>query len=182
MSNADLYNSPPAYAESTLEGERTVDAGAIPETKSQTSDRHAGPEPLAPTSPQTISEHSEPPRPVTPLHILQERARGNIPLAPTGPSPTLTHYLTEPASTVALIGARRCSILRDRPAIWLVKNQKMALSPLAAAVLTKEGLVNPRHLELSVPSPSFHPHITYINAAYPKTQGHAATPLTLSQA
>jgi hypothetical protein len=150
MSNADLYNSPPSYAESTLEGERTVNAGALPETKSQTSDLPTEREPIVPTSPRAMSEHSDPPRPVTPLHVLQERARGNVPLAPTGRAPTLTHYLTEPASSVALIGARQCSILHDRPAIWLVKNQKMALSPLAAAVLTKEGLVNPRHLELLV--------------------------------
>jgi hypothetical protein len=177
LSNADLYNnSPPTYAESTLEGERTVDTGALPETKSQTSEQHAEREPFAPTSPRAMSEYSDPPRPVTPLHVLQERARGNVPLAPTGPAPTLTHYLTEPANTVALIGARQCSILHDRPAIWLVKNQKMALSPLAAAVLTKEGLVNPRHLELSVPSTLYCPHFTYTSTAFPKIQELAATP------
>jgi hypothetical protein len=150
MSNADLYNSPPIYTESIVEGERTVDYEALQETKPPSPEQRPGQEPIAPISPRAMSEHSIPRRPVTPLHVLQERARGNAPLAPTGPAPILTHYLTEPASTIALIGARSCSILHDRPAIWLVKNQKMALSPLAAAVLTKEGLVDPRHLQLSV--------------------------------
>lgn len=105
--------------------------------------------PLIRASPREMSFHTEtPPRPSTPLHVLQERARGNIPLVPTGPTPALTHYYTDAVSTSALIGVRECSILRDRPAIWLVKNKTTALSPLAASVLVKEGFVDPRHLQL----------------------------------
>jgi hypothetical protein len=151
LSNHDLYIvTPPAYTQSIAEGEQTVDAEAVQEEKSQLPQRPSSRDSLALTSPRAVSEHSDPPRPATPLHVLQERARGNIPLAPTGPTPVLSHYLTEPAATVSLIGARSCSILHDRPAIWLVKKKKMALSPLAAAVLTKEGLIGAKDLELSV--------------------------------
>jgi hypothetical protein len=105
---------------------------------------------LAQTSPQPISEHSIA-RPPNPTDVLQDRAQENTSaLVSTGPSPVLSHYLTEPVATASLVGARACSILHDRPAIWLVKNKKMALSPLAAAVLTKEGILNAKDLELSV--------------------------------
>jgi hypothetical protein len=149
ISNHDLYIvTPPAYTQSIAEGEQTVNAEAVQEEKPQLHQRPFDRESLALTSPRAVSEHSDPPRPTTPLHVLQERARGNIPLAPTGPAPVLSHYLTEPAATFSLIGARSCSILHDRPAIWLVKKQKMALSPLAAVVLTKEGLIGAKDLEL----------------------------------
>lgn len=159
-SNADLYNlTPPAYTQSIAEGERTADAEATQDEKpspvhERSPERHV----LAQTSPRPMSVHTIPRRalsehsvvrPVTPLSVLQERAQENTALlAPTGPSPTLSHYLTEPVATASLVGARECSILRDRPAIWLVRNRKMALSPLAAAVLTKEGLLGAKDLEL----------------------------------
>jgi hypothetical protein len=147
--NADLYSvTPPRYTESIAEGETRVEASASQGHKPPAHEQPTPHDSLDLASPRALSDHADPPRPTTPLHVLQERARGNVPLAPTGPAPTLTHYLTDPATTVSLIGARTCSILRDRPAIWLVKNKTMALSPLAAAVLTKEGLVNPRQLEL----------------------------------
>jgi hypothetical protein len=147
--NTDLYAvTPPRYTPSIVEGETRVDASPSQADKPTVPDQTPSHHSLDLTSPRALSDHADPVRPVTPLHVLQERARGNAPLAPTGPAPKLTHYLTEPATTLSLIGARTCSILRDRPAIWLVKNKTMALSPLAAAVLTKEGLVNPRQLEL----------------------------------
>ena len=86
--------------------------------------------------------------------MLQERARGNVPLAPTGPDPVLSHYLTEPATTVSLIGIQACSLLPNRPAIWLVKRKKTALSPLGATVLVKKGLMCAKDLKLYV-LPSF---------------------------
>jgi hypothetical protein len=151
--NADLYTvTPPRYTQSIAEGEISVEGEASQMDKDTVPERPTERDSLGLASPRAISEHSDTPRPTTPLHVLQERARGNIPLAPTGQAPNLTHYLTGSATTVSLIGARTCSILRDRPAIWLVKNNTMALSPLAAAVLTKEGLLNPRQLELLVPS------------------------------
>jgi hypothetical protein len=110
---------------------------------------------LGRASPRAMSDSILDNRPATPLHVLQERAREQTGhLVPTGPTPLLTHHLIDPAVTVALVGARECSILHDRPAIWLVRKNKMALSPLAASVLVKEGILNPKHLELSVECPS----------------------------
>jgi hypothetical protein len=48
--------------------------------------------------------------------------------------------------------AIRCSVLNDRPAAWTVKKKRgMALCPLAAAILVREGILSTKHLEL-VPS------------------------------
>lgn len=48
--------------------------------------------------------------------------------------------------------AIRCSVLNDRPATWTVKRKRgMALCPLAAAVLLREGILSTKHLQL-VPS------------------------------
>ncbi|KAL1607953.1 hypothetical protein SLS60_002892 [Paraconiothyrium brasiliense] len=48
--------------------------------------------------------------------------------------------------------AIRCSVLNDRPATWTVKKKRgMALCPLAAAVLVREGILDTKQLEL-VPS------------------------------
>lgn len=154
-SNADLYVlTPPVYTQSVAEGEETVDAEAVRQEKPQAYERS----PERPASGQTPlrsrSEHTIE-RPETPLQVLQHQARENTaPLAPTGSAPVLGHYLNEPMSTANLVGARACSILHDRPAIWLVKKKKMALSPLAAAVLTKEGLLGAKDLELMSQHPS----------------------------
>jgi hypothetical protein len=155
-SNADLYQlTPPTYTQSIADGETAVDATAAREEKSPQvpvgSPERAL---LAQTSPRALSEHTVD-RPTTPLHILQNNAReGTAVLVPTGPTPAFGHYLTEPTTTASLVGARACSIFHDRPAIWLVRNRKMALSPLAATVLVKEGLVRAKDLELSVYFPS----------------------------
>ncbi|KAH7562778.1 hypothetical protein BM1_02298 [Bipolaris maydis] len=45
-------------------------------------------------------------------------------------------------------GVRSCSILHDRPAAWLAKKKNIPLSSLAAAVLTKEGLLEAKELQL----------------------------------
>ncbi|KAF2821019.1 hypothetical protein CC86DRAFT_303644 [Ophiobolus disseminans] len=156
QSNADLYTlTPPAYTQSLNANERTIDAEAIQEEKStHVLERSPERDVLAQNSPRPTSERSTA-RPETPLHVLQDRARENTaPIMPSGSPPVLGHYLTEPATTAALVGVRACSILQDRPAIWLVKNKKMALSPLAAAVLTKEGILNPKNLELISQHPS----------------------------
>jgi len=149
-SNADLYNlTPPTYTQSIADGEQTVDCEAVREEKNRRAAEQAQlSEALTHTSPRPVVEHMVP-RPETPLRILQERAREHTAtIVPTGPTPVLTHYLTEPVVTASLAGARACSILHDRPAIWLVKKRKMALSPLAAAVLTREGLIGAKELEL----------------------------------
>ncbi|EUC42325.1 hypothetical protein COCMIDRAFT_103807 [Bipolaris oryzae ATCC 44560] len=43
---------------------------------------------------------------------------------------------------------RSCSVLHDRPAAWLAKRKNIPLSSLAAAVLTKEGLLETKELRL----------------------------------
>lgn len=46
--------------------------------------------------------------------------------------------------------ATRCSVLSDRPATWTVKKKKgMALCPLAAAVLVREGILSNKDLVLA---------------------------------
>lgn len=153
VDNADLYAmTPPAYTQSIAEDEVSVDAEAIREGKPEAFER--SPErgtpsnyPLqqhmsnASSSRAQQEEHEE---------ERQPQAQNNTPQATPASSPVLGHYLTEPVTTANLAGVRACSLLRDRPAIWLVKRKKMALSPLAAAVLTKEGLINAKDLELSV--------------------------------
>lgn len=188
MSNQDLYIvTPPAYTQSIAECEQTVDAEALREEKPELPQRSNDRDSLALTSPRAVSENSDPPRPTTPLHVLQERARGNVSLAPTGPAPVLSHYLTEPAATVSLIGTRACSLLPDRPAIWLVKKKKMALSPLAAAVLTSEGLIGAKDLELLVttpftfsivPVPRLITHNDYRLSQHPATRRDPTDPLS----
>jgi hypothetical protein len=151
-SNADLYIvTPPAYTQSIADGERRVDAEAVQEDKPHTPQHAVQYDALGDTSPRAMSDDQCDARPTTPLQVLQQRARERTgDLAPTGPTPVLSHHLTHPAIVLSLIGARTCSILPDRPAIWLVRKKKMALSPLAAAVLVKEGLLDPRNLELLV--------------------------------
>jgi hypothetical protein len=141
-SNTDLYIvTPPAYTQSIAEGERKVDAGTLQEDKSYTPQHIVQRDPLEHASPRAMSDNQSDARPTTPLHVLQERARERTgELAPTGPTPALSHHLTHPAVVLSLIGARACSILPDRPAIWLVRKKKMALSPLAAAVLVQYSM------------------------------------------
>lgn len=57
-------------------------------------------------------------------------------------------YFTELTNNAAAVHTKRCSILKERPATWLIKGKSMALCPLAATVLTKEGLLKARNLEL----------------------------------
>jgi hypothetical protein len=55
---------------------------------------------------------------------------------------------TEPVTSANLVHVRTCSILHDRPAIWLVRRKSMVLSSLAALVLIREGLIRPKGLKL----------------------------------
>lgn len=61
-----------------------------------------------------------------------------------------TQSFTEPyiATYANLASLRVCSVLQNRPAVWVVKRKNMALSNLAAAVLTKEGLLEAKDLQL----------------------------------
>ncbi|XP_014558170.1 hypothetical protein COCVIDRAFT_25282 [Bipolaris victoriae FI3] len=59
------------------------------------------------------------------------------------------HHLADPVVAENHAGVCSCSILHDRPAVWLVKKKKnIALSSLAAAILTKEGLLEAKELQL----------------------------------
>ncbi|KAF1850587.1 uncharacterized protein K460DRAFT_271296 [Cucurbitaria berberidis CBS 394.84] len=153
LSNADLYvTTPPAYTQSIAEGEISVDAeaaqGEKPEVFERSPERSTSSyHPLQ----QQISNAST----TRDIPQLQEQglerefhAHNTTPQVPAVSAPVLGQYLTEPVSTANLVGVRACSILHDRPAIWLVKRKKTALSPLAAAVLTKEGLIGAKDLEL----------------------------------
>jgi hypothetical protein len=59
-------------------------------------------------------------------------------------------YFTELTNNAAAVHTKRCSILKERPATWLIKGKSMALCPLAATVLMKEGLLKSKQLELLV--------------------------------
>lgn len=58
------------------------------------------------------------------------------------------HHLTDPIVAENNAGVCSCSILHDRPAAWLAKKKNTPLSSLAAAVLTKEGLLEAKELRL----------------------------------
>ncbi|KAF1912907.1 hypothetical protein BDU57DRAFT_559113 [Ampelomyces quisqualis] len=177
--NADLYSvSPPTYTQSITEHEMKVAADRLKDDKPQETYKTAQREPIGFAFSHALSEHSDPLRPSTPLQVTQELARGNFPLDPTEHAPTLTHYLTEASSTVSLVGARTCDILRDCPVIWLVRNNKMAVSPLQAVALVKEGLMNPRHLELDCISAIMLGVYVYLNNI---TLGFATRPIELNR-
>jgi hypothetical protein len=65
--------------------------------------------------------------------------------------PTAAWHPAASTARAALAGTRRCSILHDQPATWLVKRTHASLSSLAAAVLLREHLIVPERLELCVP-------------------------------
>ncbi|CAN9348776.1 unnamed protein product [Alternaria alternata] len=152
--NADLYTMDlPEYTHLATSGEISVDAEATRNEKTQVSDQSpaydAGPD--QPLQLQVSDRQSE----EQSLHgeyeyyIQQDvGGQGNPSEIRTTAAPVLTHYLTEPVATASLASVRACSILNDRPAVWLVKRKSMALSPLTAAVLTKEGLVQAKDLQL----------------------------------
>lgn len=145
----DLYSmTPPAYTQSIADGERSVDGEATRQEKPEVFER----------SPERNVQRAQSSVPVSPVVSQQQTQAGetepliqhNAPARAPAPPPLISHYLTEPVTTADLVGVRACSILHDRPAIWLMKRKSMALSPLAAAVLTQEGLVRPKDLELLV--------------------------------
>ncbi|KAH8725638.1 hypothetical protein GQ44DRAFT_706876 [Phaeosphaeriaceae sp. PMI808] len=155
MSDADLYVvTPPAYTQSIADGEVTIDAEAVQDEKPPTiPERSSERDALLPTSSRPMSTQPTP-RSETPPDVEQARKQEDVAVESMGPPPEFGHYLTEPGVIASLVGIRACSILHDRPAVWLVKNSKMALSPLAAAVLTKEGLIGVKELELVSQHPS----------------------------
>lgn len=156
QANADLYAAGlPAYTRTVSDDEVSIDAENIREDKPQTSgDIHVS------SVPANNRESVLYPTPSPPGHTNSrgwEHSEQTTPLIPSSAVSSRTaHYLTEPVTNAALVGVRLCSVLLDRPAIWLVKGKTTALSPLAAAVLVEEGSIVPQNLELSVNNHRFH--------------------------
>jgi hypothetical protein len=152
--NADLYTLDlPEYTQLATRGELSVDAQATRDEKTQVEDRSPAYDarPDQQLQLQVPDRHSEERsfRGEYEYHTQQDFSdQGNPSETRSTNAPALTHYLTEPVATASLASVRACSILNDRPAVWLVKRKSIALSPLAAAVLTKEGLVEAKDLQL----------------------------------
>ncbi len=182
--------TPPAYTQSVANDEVSVDAEAVRQEKPRrrtSSTEH----PLHQTT-SNASSSRHVPQSDTHREELQIQSPQALPPTPpdltpcpSAPStaPVLTHYLTEPVATADLVGVRPCSILQDRPAIWLIRRKKMALSPLAAAVLLQEGLIRTKNLELSVQaSKTGGAFVLTLIPAFPSIQPDGATLLIRSQA
>lgn len=163
--------TPPVYTQSIADGEVSVDAEAERQEKPHAFER--SPERGVPSRRPLRQQLSNTPsdgnlqrqlsnapsdhNPPSNRSIEHEEPESSQAQAQPTPSPRYSgsppgygHYLTEVVDEANLVGAIACSILHDRPAIWLVRKKKMALSPLAAAVLTTEGLIRPKDLDLSV--------------------------------
>jgi hypothetical protein len=146
MSNDDPYNTmtPPAYTQSITGSEVPVEAPAYKQEKLKidTANINARINHNNPDSPGTAradSPHHSPTPPTPP------RAG-----APKFTAQRNNEYFTESTNEAAHAYVRRCSVLDDRPAVWLVKRKTFALSSLAAAVLVEEGLLESEDLALCV--------------------------------
>ncbi|ORX98731.1 hypothetical protein BCR34DRAFT_668648 [Clohesyomyces aquaticus] len=142
MSNDDLYcMTPPAYAASAAQDEVSIDA----ENALHLED-----------SKRALSESPNDEERGTnvqvPAQILEQESitPTSTPLSVPAPRPTESPpvYFQALAMSAAAAHIKKCSIFPNRQAVWLVKKRNMALSPLAAAVLTKEGLLRSKDLEL----------------------------------
>jgi hypothetical protein len=141
--NADLYTMDlPEYTQQVAGGEISVDAESTQNEKPHNQDQSPAYDPLPSPEPRSLQEEHE-------YDIQQDVSDQENPShTRSWNPPALTHDFTEANATAGLGSVPACSILRDRPAVWLVKRKSLALSPLAAAVLTKEGLLQPKDLHL----------------------------------
>lgn len=141
--NADLYTMDlPEYTQQVAAGEISVDAESIQNEKPRNQDQSPAYDPLLRPEPRSFQEEHE-------YDIQQDVSDQENPSHTRSMNPpALTHDFTEANPAASLASVRACSILRDRPAVWLVKRKSLALSPLAAAVLTKEGLLQSKELHL----------------------------------
>jgi hypothetical protein len=143
MRNLDLYNTmtPPAYAQSIAGSQIDVEAITYDQeklglhiTNTTTQPYHDNHE-----SPRTSSADSP--------HILHAAPGAG---APDYAVQNYGGYFTDRINDAAIAYIRRCSVLPDRPAVWLVKKKNFALSSLAGAVLLNEGLLRRKDLVLCV--------------------------------
>ena len=153
MSNADLYCvTPPAYCQSVADNEVSVDAEAVQNEKVGM----AG----AAYAPSHHSHHGEVlDRQLTERSsLLNSQVGGNAgPSASNAslgsvPQPLPNElppvYLSVQHRDTVMASLTKCAILPNRPAVWMVRRKNFALSPLAATVLLKEGIIREKDLEL----------------------------------
>ena len=141
--NADLYTMDlPEYTQQVAGGEISVDAESTQNEKQRNQEQSPAYDPLPSPESRSLQEEHD-------YNIQPDVSDQNNPshTRPSNP-PALTHDFTEADATDSIASVRACSILHDRPAVWLVKRKSLALSPLAAAVLTKEGLLQSKDLHL----------------------------------
>ncbi|KAF2736729.1 hypothetical protein EJ04DRAFT_510838 [Polyplosphaeria fusca] len=154
-SNADLYClTPPAYAMSAAEGEVSLDAEAAVNEKTDI----PGPSNSRDLDAQSHRSHLS-------VVTLPAEVREQVSITVATPDDQPRLMQQHPASSpipsdlppvyfqplvvdAAHANVKACSVMRNRPAVWSVKRKNISLSPLAATVLIKEGLVRPRDLDL----------------------------------
>lgn len=138
QSNSDLY-APPAYSVTTTSGEASLDAEAFVPEKTPLLER---PQERPQSHGTGNDDHSSPSYTADASVPREER--------PISRQPTLNRKPVDWGNTGDC--GIRCSVLEDRPATWTVKKKRgMALSPLAAAVLLRDGILSTKQLQL-VPS------------------------------
>ncbi|KAF2010342.1 hypothetical protein BU24DRAFT_427470 [Aaosphaeria arxii CBS 175.79] len=138
MSNHDLYSmTPPAYAQSAADNETTVDAEAMQDEK------------LGMPGQRYAPSHSSADDTVHDGHMALATLTAGPPSMPAVlPNELPPVYFEELTREAAIASIKRCAILPNRPAVWLMKKKDFALSPLAATVLLKEGIIKSKDLEL----------------------------------
>jgi hypothetical protein len=151
VSNADLYcMTPPAYAQSAADNEISVDAEAVQSEKAGMSGLVQTPSHQSHAE-RNISTPDQPSRQPPSIHPSEATLELPSPMAESPSSGSIPNelppvYFQQLTQDAAIASVRRCSILPNRPAVWMVKRRDIALSPLAAAVLLKEGIVRSKDL------------------------------------
>jgi hypothetical protein len=143
MSNDDLYNTPtpPAYTQSIVGSEIAVEATTSDQEKLGLHNTNTTTQPYHDNhdSPRTSSAGSP--------HLLHAAPGAG---APNYAVQNYNGHFTDQINDAAVAYVRRCSVLPNRPAVWLVKKKNFALSSLAGAVLLNEGLMRRKDLVLCV--------------------------------
>jgi hypothetical protein len=144
-SNGELNDTDalPMYTLSAAEDESTLDAEQYRPEKSPARDQSHTAEASLDQKPSQ-----------SPAHDQIQAGPSHSDDAPPEFTDLPPDYFTELTNNAAAVHTKRCSILKERPATWLIKGKSMALCPLAATVLTKEGLIKSKHLELLALPPS----------------------------
>lgn len=130
--NDDLYcMTPPAYAMSAADNEVSIDQEPIEQEKA--------------SIPSIPGSSYSPPQTPRALHVQSQPSSSTSSELPSDLPPV---YIQQQTEDTLLASIRRCGILPTRPAVWLVKRNDIALSPLAATVLLEEGILCTKDLDL----------------------------------